>query len=471
MKSILTLWLCTLPFFVFGQTCDCQANFEWTKKTFEENDAGFQYVLDKKGKDAYALHNKVTIQKIEQITMLDDCLEELRNWQSFFRSGHIGIAKLGNNNEGNTAVPVETPTHKINVDKFKKYLSKKKAHTMEGIWKLDGYEIAIQQVNDQFIGSVISAENKNWKSNEVKLTINKDHTGTYFMGDKSEIKIDHAEVMEDHFLKINDYYLSRIYLAPKTKTAFGTYLEMMAASQPLAYKYNATTFYIRIPSFEFNYKSAIDSVILANKEDLINTPNLIIDIRGNGGGSDRSYREIIPLLYTNPIRKVGMEFLSTPHNNQRMLDIVNGKYGELNEDEIAEYKAAYDKLSANLGTFVNLDSTIYSKKILDQVYAYPQNVGIIIDENCGSTAEEFLLEAKQSKKVKLFGKATTGALDVSNMFFKPSPCNEFMLVHTLSKSFRLPDLPIDEIGVQPDIYLDASVPNHQWTEYVYDYLK
>ena len=27
-----------------GQTCTCKSNFEWVKKTFEENDAGFQYI-------------------------------------------------------------------------------------------------------------------------------------------------------------------------------------------------------------------------------------------------------------------------------------------------------------------------------------------------------------------------------------------------------------------------------------------
>jgi hypothetical protein len=28
-----------------GQTCTCESNFEWVKKTFEENDAGFQHII------------------------------------------------------------------------------------------------------------------------------------------------------------------------------------------------------------------------------------------------------------------------------------------------------------------------------------------------------------------------------------------------------------------------------------------
>ena len=37
----------------FAQKCNCVENFNWMVNTFEENDAGFQYVLDKKGKDYY----------------------------------------------------------------------------------------------------------------------------------------------------------------------------------------------------------------------------------------------------------------------------------------------------------------------------------------------------------------------------------------------------------------------------------
>ena len=44
-----------LTFNAFAQDCSCEENFLWVKKTFEENDAGFQVALDRKGKAEYEM--------------------------------------------------------------------------------------------------------------------------------------------------------------------------------------------------------------------------------------------------------------------------------------------------------------------------------------------------------------------------------------------------------------------------------
>ncbi|HOI31724.1 MAG TPA: hypothetical protein PLC47_03075, partial [Bacteroidales bacterium] len=75
-----------------------------------------------------------------------------------------------------------------------------------------------------------------------------------------------------------------------------------------------------------------------------------------------------------------------------------------------------------------------------------------------------------SKKVKLFGTTTYGVLDVSNMYFVTSPCNEFQLGYALSKSKRIPDFTIDQKGIQPDFYLDKNIPLFEWTEFVNEIL-
>jgi C-terminal processing protease CtpA/Prc len=236
---------------------------------------------------------------------------------------------------------------------------------------------------------------------------------------------------------------------------------------------NKSTLLLRIPSFKGPFKKDIDSVITANQSKIESTENLIIDIRNNGGGSDNSFAKIIPYLYTNPIRSIRTQFYSTKLNNQRMLDFYENyqKYG-ISEDSRDYLKKSYDKLSQNLGKFVSLqeDGSMVEIKKMDKILPYPKNVGIIINSGNGSTAEEFLLAAKQSKKVKLFGTTTAGVLDISNMYYVTSPCNEFKLGYSLSKSFRIPDMAIDGKGIQPDYFINKTIPDYQWIDFVNDVL-
>jgi len=138
----------------------------------------------------------------------------------------------------------------------------------------------------------------------------------------------------------------------------------------------------------------------------------------------------------------------------------------LNEREKKWLKDAYQNLEQHLDSFVNLEPNKISIKQLNNSAAYPKNIGIIINEENGGSAEQFLLAAKQSKKVKLFGSNTFGALDISNMYFVISPCKEFELGYCVSRSMRIPEMSIDNKGIQPDYYLDKSVPAYQWLTFV-----
>lgn len=101
----------------------------------------------------------------------------------------------------------------------------------------------------------------------------------------------------------------------------------------------------------------------------------------------------------------------------------------------------------------------------------PKHVAVIINENNGSTTEQFLLAAKQSKKVKLYGVTTMGVLDISNMYFIDSPDKAFKLGYCLSKSYRIPDMAIDGKGIMPDYYIDKSIPDEQWLSFVQNILE
>jgi hypothetical protein len=468
--------------FVYSQNCDCKSNFEWVKKTFEENDAGFDHALRAKGITSYQEHNKKYSDKAIDIQTISECTAFLYSWLQFFRSGHIAIRPLETNIQTNPNIQLPQTNkpisenqfsnwekYEISIDEFMRYLDNEKISEYEGIWETSPYKIGIKKDGNKYFGFIIESGASTWSPGQIKLKFeinDGDANSIFYMRDHSGVESKSVSMLGKNHLQIGIFNLSRIYPKLVDDPKFVQYFNSLNAEFPFIEELNSTTIYFRIPSFDHSYKGIIDSVITANKAKILSTKNLIIDIRNNGGGSDNSYSEIIPFLYTNPIRGIGVEFLSTKLNNQRMLDFINNPEYEIDEDGKKWAKNGYDKLESKLGQFVNLSNNIFSEDIRDTIYPFPKNVGIIINKGNGSTAEQFLLEAKQSLKVKLFGETTLGVLDISNMYFVDSPCKEFQLGYSLSRSMRIPDFTIDDKGIQPDFYIDKSIPYYDWTNYV-----
>jgi len=329
------------------------------KQAFEENDAGYQYIIDQKGSEAYQIHNSVFEKKIKKIVNSDSCKSAIKDWSKFFRVGHFRF--------------VVNPT----LPEKSKPLQEKNT--------------ASNNINSSFVQS-----------------------STY----------------------VRDY--------------------------------DSTTVYFRIQTFDSYHTKEIDSVIHANRSKILSKKNLIIDIRGNGGGTDQSFWNILPIIYTNPIKNVSVEYLSTPHNNKIWEE--RQQQSGLSESEKARYTDYLKILNAYPGKFVKLFGDSYTTTF-DVKYPFPQNVGIIINGDNGSTAEQFLLAAKQSKKVKLFGATTMGELDISNMYSITSPDKKYTLWYCISKSLRIPDNTIDNKGIAPDYYIDKSIPTENWLSYVAEIMK
>ena len=88
----------------------------------------------------------------------------------------------------------------------------------------------------------------------------------------------------------------------------------------------------------------------------------------------------------------------------------------------------------------------------DTVYQNPRRIGLLIHGRNASSAEQYILEAKESEKVVLFGnERTSGTLDLSNVFAITSPSGWFKLYIPTTRSCRWPDIVIDGKGIAPQI--------------------
>jgi len=230
--------------------------------------------------------------------------------------------------------------------------------------------------------------------------------------------------------------------------------EEYAATNCFTKLVNDSTIYVRIKSFGDNYASNIDSVFKANETLIKSKPYLIIDVRYNGGGSTFTYAPIIPYIYTNPIKSVGADIFSTPDNIiswQRMMKEHSRYFSE--EDKIF-WNDLIEKMKKNTNKFTSQGDD--DVKTLTQVYVYPKKVGVIINDGCASTTEQFILEAKQSTKVTFFGTHSAGVLDYANVRDIDFPCMNYILKYATTRSRRLPKNGIDNVGIMPNINLTFS---------------
>jgi len=456
----------------YGQKCDCTSNLKWLIETFEQNDAGFQYVINKKGEKAYQEHNQMFIEKASKITEIDECHNLLNKWTFFFRKKHIYIQKI--KNETNESQVTAVLPKEILQDEFDLYLSelKKSQNELEGIWQTGNYIIGIKKIDntEKYVGFIINADN-DWKQRQVKLEILKDENNKfmayYFMGDYSKERFNEVELISPNFLRLGYIYLKRVKPIGEFNKSIDRYIKLIDTDEPMLLEISKNTLLFRIPSFHPSQKEVIDSILEKNHNRIISNKNLIIDLRNNGGGALKCVEKLLPYIYTNPIRIYGYKYLSSPLNNRHWENIIKNSANSVEFRKYAEKRLK--KLNDNLGSFVvsyinpfSSKDTMYLK--LDTIYPYPKNVAILVNENCGSTTEEFLFYAKQSKKVKIFGKKTYGVLDITDMHPVDFPSGDFRLYYCTAISMRLPEFDIDNYGIQPDFYFDRTIQPYEWVK-------
>lgn len=230
---------------------------------------------------------------------------------------------------------------------------------------------------------------------------------------------------------------------------------------------------LRIPDFSWNSKQLIDTLILNNIEKITSKSILIIDLRGNGGGTDYAYQELLPLIYSNSYISKRAEYLASEGNIRHFEKALqNGNIKKGKEEQI---RILIDSLKANKGGYYqqNPNDTIKG----DIKYSKPSLVGVIIDDFCASSCEQFILSAKHSNKTTVFGTRTLGVLDYSNVVPESLLTKGFYVRYPMTRSTRLPENPVDNVGIKPDVEINKPVNLNlkdeidDWVIYVNEYLK
>ena len=441
--------------------CNCKQTTNLLIKTIEKAYPGFSEKTSDK-----VLYNKFKHNISLKAENSDNthCIRIIKEYLAFFRDKHISI-KMIENKEKNIS-----KDKTIRIENLKKITTSK--NKIVGIWKIlksNNHIGVIKSDKNSYIGFVIKNNDSiNKKDYPIIFELFSDNTAMLYGNKiiKTNYRIYKNSILTFNFNTIPLILikteplpnLTNDEIIKKIKELSEFYIEQLSKETTL----------IRLPSFGYNIVDRINKLIKNNKILLESSKNLIIDIRGNRGGTDMAYKKLLPYVVTGSIRVNGVEYLATQNLIDELQKFLNENI-DIDKKDRENFEREIKLYKNSLGHFVNTDKTEIEIIEIEPANKSPEQIVIIIDENVASSAENFVFKARQSKKVKIIGTPTGGVMDYGSVRPYRFECEKYQLFLPTFRSLRLPDYPIDNIGLQPDIYLDKSVKN--WIEFSKKYLE
>jgi len=459
----------------------------------------FDYLVKKIQTDYPGYNNKITDKTREQLKTLetkirqrlsqypDSCTYSLMEYTNFFKDHHLRINPVRPRSSEEKPEILEISSYgkniSVNVDDIQRSTSGKQG--IEGVWYGPRSEFAIVRDGDKLVASII--KQGGWQPGQIIYEIRPVNDTVFEFINHTLVKDGktrtkkaslhlNGKIIEIHdetrFVRKSDSEtLDQAILdsyIPQYPNGTNTYY----ASMPLT----DSTYYIRIPGFNNNMGNEL---VQKHWDEIMARPNLIIDIRNNGGGQDSYYRELAKIIYTKPYTSKGVEWYASEGNIKLFENAMEKGEIRNGEEGMKWTKDLVETMKKNPGGFVTHPhyANIAEMVSRDTVYPMPRRIGIIINEGNASSAEQFLLIAKESSKVTLFGnRNTAGVLDYSNITASSLPSGKYQLWSPMTRSKRLPENPIDNTGIAPDVIIPFS-PTQQlfdrldsWIYFVDSYL-
>ena len=200
--------------------------------------------------------------------------------------------------------------------------------------------------------------------------------------------------------------------------------------------------------------------------------NLVVDIRGNEGGSDSAYEPLLRLLYDREGVEDAMEYrvsdLAIAHVREFAGDTERGR------EKIARMERTRP------GEFLAEGSKTYRIRY-ESVAPRPRRAALLIDGSVASSGEQLVLEVRAcSGRTTVYGQDNTlGCLDFSNceILYFPQDTIRWMMLPTTRSCRVVAGRGIDRDGIAPDVRITLPLPDSlaanvdEWVKWVAEDLK
>jgi hypothetical protein len=444
---------------VWGSTADDLKDIDFLVTTVRENYAGFNEKMTPQVEPQLAAITEQLREKAGRVSEVQ-ILALMREWTEIFNDNRLRIVFSGALQEEFTQQGAAEAEHRpeLTREAVHSYLQSQAARLdpIEGIWTSAAGNAEMAIIRDTpgtFVAVILETADDHWAPGYVKAHLEAPKDGHY-----SSLLIGHSFlryhlqarlIAKGNVLKLGGYW-KRSFPEPTQNIDLKPYVPSGEFSLRAL---NETTLLLRLPDFYENHLDDLTKLMVENAELISRTPNWVIDLRSNEGGSDFVYAKLIDYLYTRPIYRIDYQYLATQENVDYLNSLLQAPI--LPENVKNETRTLIARMRQHMNQFVTLSDKQFSIVTRPKILAYPKRVGIMITSAAGS-AEKFILEARQSRKVTLYGGNTAGALDYSNTNKIGLPSGRFELYYPISRSLRLPDEPLENVGIPADIPLPET---------------
>jgi hypothetical protein len=476
-----------VSFFIYSfasaqDDCKCSKNFDEINQKVRDNYSGFSMKVTPLTKLKFEELTKQVKQNVKGIKDPKACLEAIKPWMSFFQDGHLFInTQLSIKETEDPALVIER-ANKVSSQKFtseqnfQNYLSDNlsKLSEIEGIWESDdkAYRIGIVKdaINSKKLAAFIFDKRDDlWVAGKNKFELetigSNKFSAKYFYADFTS-EISFARQIKNILVIENIYKFQKISPTPQEFASQNELIHKIPDYR--VEKIDSNTVLMVLPPFTIpNAPLYVKEMIGQNDALIRSVKNLIIDLRNNQGGDDNTFDSVFPYLANGPIVRKGSKIRASQEN----LIMLNHELKSI--QDFPQYKETIDPklreiislMKANMGKMYQGPSKTFA---FDKNTDNPKNVVILVNKNTSSTAESVSLEAKQSSKVTLMGTNTKGSADFTEVRDWGLPCYAWRVAIPLGISHRLPEYPIENIGIKPDVIIPEGIVD--WVDFTAKYL-
>ncbi|GIO32590.1 MULTISPECIES: S41 family peptidase [Paenibacillus] len=218
---------------------------------------------------------------------------------------------------------------------------------------------------------------------------------------------------------------------------------------------------------DFGDTNSIVNLIEKHKDDLLESKNVIVDVRRNNGGNSHAFSSLMRYIFKKGEKPSSepkvREFNCSDRNVELFLEQAEKVRSSTDHEEtlkMVEFAEHQFKNYRNQG-FVAFDFSEFISELENNFEGEnnPENVIILSDCYCASAGEEFVEMSKESSKVTIVGRATMGINDYSDIVCLNWD-NRFSLCYPMSRLEQKTEIdPIHGKGIQPHIYIKWT-PKH-----------